>query len=50
VTGGSTADEVAVSVLSEDKKLADMNVGCLKVDAIFDRTSGLALDFDNCGS
>jgi hypothetical protein len=37
-------------MLSEDKKLADMNVGCVKVDAIFDCAPRLALTFGDCGS
>ena len=45
----TAADDVEVTVLSENKKLADMNIGCVKVDAISDRASRLAL-FGDCGS
>ena len=45
VTLGWAADDVAVNVLFEGEKLAGMNAGCLKVEAIFEDVPCAALGF-----
>ena len=49
MTKGWAGDDLAVTMPSEDKKLADTNVGCVKVDAIFDCAPRLGLTFGDCG-
>ena len=57
-TNGCAADGTTVITVSEDKKLADINVGCLNVEVPFDRTPGLPISrsrgrlwaFGDCGS
>jgi hypothetical protein len=58
VTYGCAGDDSAVMTLSEDKKLADVNVGSLDFEELCDRAAhlpvnpsrGLALAFRDCGS